>query len=421
MIDRRLKLKFAFAAALLCATLCAGCGVKEAVPETVLSDAVSLSSAPAEEQARVAAPPPAPVFTNIIAANEDKLSASIDKICSSYGVLGGSVAAFEHDEIIYNHSYGTASISRGTKADINTKYRIASISKVPTMMLAMTLVEQDKLSLDDDVAQLLSPNLQNFAYPNDKATVEMLMSHTSGIVDGGGYVNALNYAPFPPLESVLRGNVFSGSRPGEECVYSNFGMGLVSGIIEQASGEYFYDYARDTLFEPLGVDAAYITDYIEDKNSIASFYNTDPLSWGDMKPLYSQIPKGQMYLLGHGELYISANDLAKIGIILAGDGTYGGVSYLTQQSLDNIHTERAYEEETNATRGLAVQITDDIIEGTRLYGHQGNAYGAISCMFYEPDSERGVVFLTNGASSMRADSMVYAVNDAIVKEVWQYL
>lgn len=32
-------------------------------------------------------------------------------------------------------------------------------------------------------------------------------------------------------------------------------------------------------------------------------------------------------------------------------------------------------------RGLAVQMTEDILDGTTLWGHQGNAYGVISCLF----------------------------------------
>ena len=39
-------------------------------------------------------------------------------------------------------------------------------------------------------------------------------------------------------------------------------------------------------------------------------------------------------------------------------------------------------------------------------------------MFYDRESQRGVVFLTNNASSMRAPSKVYAVNDAVVHTVW---
>ena len=66
-------------------------------------------------------------------------------------------------------------------------------------------------------------------------------------------------------------------------------------------------------------------------------------------------------------------------------------------------------------------MSDDIIDGVQLWGHQGNAYGVISCMFYDRESQKGVVFLTNNASSARAPSKVYAVNDAIIKSVWEFI
>ncbi|WP_312640902.1 serine hydrolase [Hydrogenoanaerobacterium sp.] len=366
-------------------------------------------------------------FTNTIANNKAELDLAINRISEQYGVKGCSIAVWEHDTIVYSHSYGVASIRQMQQnavkkpASQSTKYRVASISKVVTTMLAMTLQEQGKLSLDMDIAALVNENLQNSFYPDDNATIEMLMTHTSGIIDGAGYTRALNMTPFPSLDVVLQRNNFSGSKPGTAYSYSNFGMGLVAGAVEKLSGKHFYDYARDTLFEPLGADAAFITDYIKDKDSIAAFSSTDPLSWGSMAELYGQIPLGQMYLLGQGELYISADDLARIGIILSGDGTYEGKRYLKQETLKNIHTPRVYDSVTNVTRGLAVQISPDIIEGVTLYGHQGNAYGAISCLFYDPVTKRGAVFLTNGASAKRAESQIYAVNDAIVKQIWQYL
>ena len=83
------------------------------------------------------------------------------------------------------------------------------------------------------------------------------------------------------------------------------------------------------------------------------------------------------------------------------------VQFLSQQALEQMHTPLVYDPQTNTTRGLAVQMTEDILDGTTLWGHQGNAYG--------------VVFLNNRASQMRTESKVYAVNDAVVKAIWQYL
>lgn len=381
-------------------------------------------------------PPQEPeyVYRNTFEQNYDIINETVDKIAEKYGVMGCSVSAFEKDRIVYTHSYGVARYNglvkngekwsyTGTKsfADEDTKYRVASISKLVTTVLAMQLVDKGKLSLEDDIAQIINPALQNPYYPETSTTLEMLMSHTSGIVDGGGWEYAVSHVPFPSLDKVIRHGIFSGDFPGDKYCYSNIGIGLVSGAIEQASGKRFYDQARDALFEPMGIDAAYITDYINDRGKIAELRQADPLSWGKMAPIYSaNIPLGQMYLLGHGELYISAADLSRIAIILSGDGTYDGKRYLTQESIDSIHCERVHDPETNTTRGLAVQITSDILDGVTLYGHQGNAYGAVSCVFYDPEKACGVVFLSNGASSSRTEDNIFSINDAIIKALWKY-
>ena len=120
------------------------------------------------------------------------------------------------EEIVYTHSYG---IARGNQpADDNTKYRIASISKAVTAALAMHPVDQGKLSLEDHLASI-HPALQNPAYPDDPATLQMLLTHTSGIIDGAGYNRAISRGIFPSLDVVMQSNNFSGSRPGERYSY----------------------------------------------------------------------------------------------------------------------------------------------------------------------------------------------------------
>ena len=394
------------------------------ISETVDLNAVnSIQIEPILSQGEEPFQDPEYVYQNTFEENCDAVDNAVDKIAKAYGAMGCSVAAFEKDRIVYTHSYGTAryDINTATPACEDTKYRVASISKLVTTVLAMKLVDEGKLNLEDDIAELVNPALKNPYYPESKTTIEMLMTHTSGIVDGGGWEYANSHIPFPSLDKVIKHGIFSGERPGEKYCYSNIGIGLISGAVEQASGKRFYDYANDALFEPMGIDAGYMTDYIDDRGNIAELREADPLSWGEMKPYYdTNIPLGQMYLLGQGELYISAPDLARIAMILAGDGTYEGERYLTQESIDNIHTEHSYDPATNVTRGLTVQITSDIVEGVTLYGHQGNAYGAISCVFYDVEAECGIVFLSNGASSKRTENNIYGINDAIINELWKY-
>lgn len=381
---------------------------------------------PAAESIAVSAQPvslPA-APTNHIAGNEDKLDAALDEICQQYGVKACSAAAFEGEQIVYTHSYGKA---RGdTPADENTKYRVASISKAVTAMLAMHLVDEGKLSLDMDIADI-HPDLQNPYYPDSTTTLEMLLTHTSGIVDGAGYNWAISQSVFPSLDQVLQYSNFSGSAPGEQYAYTNFGMGLVSAAIEYATGQPFRSYAQQVLFEPLGLDAGFLTDDIDDPQTIAVLGSVDPLDWGKMEKAYARIPVGQMYLLGQGELYISAKDLARIAMILAGDGSFLPAgsdtrqTFLSAETLEEMHTPKVYDEATNTTRGLALQMSDEIVDGVTLWGHQGNAYGVISCLFYDRESHKGLAFLTSSASQMRAENKIYAVNDAAVRAVWEYL
>src|SRR5690625_5901070 len=66
-------------------------------------------------------------------------------------------------------------------------FRIASISKSFTATALMQLVEQKKLSLQDDVSDLIGFEIRNPRYPNKVITLEMLLSHTSSLNDSEGY------------------------------------------------------------------------------------------------------------------------------------------------------------------------------------------------------------------------------------------
>ena len=67
-------------------------------------------------------------------------------------------------------------------------------------------------------------------------------------------------------------------------------------------------------------------------------------------------------------------------------------------------------------------MTEDILDGTTLWGHQGNALRrGLLLVFTTATPARAWSFLNNRASQMRTESKVYAVNDAVVKAIWQYL
>ena len=354
-------------------------------------------------------------------SNQTDIAADFINICKNYSTTGMSLAVFKGQDIIYSLSYGTADKAAGIAANIHTKYRIASISKTITAILAMQLVSEGKLDLDADISDYIGFKLRSPAFPETAVTTRHLLTHTSGIFDSNSFETAANTKVAPSLEYVFKSNCHTGNKPGNTYLYSNLGAGIVSGVIEGAANARFYDYAETKLFDLLGLDAAFIRTQISDTDNIAQIYSGGGLGCNvktrSTQERYANIPIGQMYLLGQGDLMISAVDLAKFGIILAGNGTYNGIRVLPADYVDEMN--RVQFRDNNVKRGLALSITDDLVSGREMRGHPGQAYGMVAGLYYDPDDQTGIAFLTNGCSVSKNSFGIYEINDAIVKYTYQ--
>ena len=199
----------------------------------------------------------------------------------------------------------------------------------------------------------------------------------------------------------------------------------MSGVIESAAGERFLDYTGGKVFAPMGIDAAYSYTNIRDKGRVANIYAGSALAvnmpaWSNMNVKYTGLPLGQLYALGHGDLFISAPDLCRFAQIMAGCPQEGEALSLSPEYLRLMQEVQYREGEGVETvlRGLGTQITDYLIQGRRMVGHQGNAYGSICGMFFDPEDHTGFVFLTNGVWGGKDEAGIYYVNREIAQAVY---
>ncbi|MCL2033926.1 MAG: beta-lactamase family protein [Oscillospiraceae bacterium] len=368
-----------------------------------------------------------PIYKNTMQANSALLHETLDALAEKHGAVGMSIAAFEHDRIVFRHTYGMQNIEENIPTESKTKYRVASISKLVTSALAMMLEDSTGFSIDDDLSYLY-PYMRNPYFADEPVTTRHLITHTSGLIDARPYMDVAKHLRFPSLRAVsLAPGMWLDRKPGTAYEYSNFGMGVVAGVIEAKTGERFYDYAKRVLFDPLSIDAGYSMHLIKNPHLVANIYNqsgqltAEPGRWTNMDAVYASIPVGEMYMLGHGDLFISAEDLAVIGVILAGDGTYGGRRYISQKALSQMNTTMFIDSNAGVARGLGTFAATDIFKKGTVYGHQGNAYGMISGMFYDPATKTGVVLLSNGCSLKTGEQWIYDINRDVMKEVWRYL
>ncbi len=368
--------------------------------ETV-SDSVAMSEVPYETAEQVVYGPDTKGFTE-----------RLNKIYTDYGITGMSVALFRDGEIIHTENIGYSDAETKALCTDNTRYRIASTSKLISTMVLMTLYDEGKIELDSSLTD--ATGIKYDRYNKEKVKLWHLLTHTAGIIDTYVYELAISYKY--KIDYILS-SAHSGYEPGTMYNYSNFGAGTIGAIVEKLTGEYFHDYADRALFKPLGMDAGYLIDLIEDKESCATLYDYDGEvfhvpTWKRNRKYYESFGLGNSYMAAQCELIITASDLARLGIILSGDGTLNGETVLSEKAVEAIN--KSYFSAPDFDMGLNVRIYDNLIDGRTIYGHPGNALGAITGLYYDRSDGTGVAFVTNRCSTVKDDNGFYkAIKDTL--------
>ena len=187
----------------------------------------------------------------------DTLPAFVDGVMAqqiaSREVVSAVVTVVHQGEIVLNRAYGFADFENRVPADGETTlYRPGSISKMFTWIALMQLIEQGRVSLDDDVNQHIDFEIP--AFQGQPITVLDLYRHTPGMSDVGGFTTTdeadlIYHAQWTRENLPERVQV-----PGVEAAYSNWGTSLAGYIVEQVTGEDFASYTERHIFEPLGID-----------------------------------------------------------------------------------------------------------------------------------------------------------------------
>ncbi len=399
--------------------------------------------------------------STIIKSKQDLTSALLSKKLEAIlnnperPLSGLSVVVVKAGKIVYNDNFGMRKIDQENPAsslpvNANTKFRIASISKMGSAIAIMQLAEKGKIDLDKDASSYLGFKLRNPHYPDIPITVRMLLSHTSSLRDADNY----SFPPTESMEQVLspggkhwnNGIHWASSSeelqdlaPGKYFYYSNLAFGLLGTIIEATSGERFDRYMRTNILLPLGCNASYnVQDFsAADLNNLSVLYrkrdSTD--QWNPKGTWYAQVddyhggpptaPEGaETYVPGknaswlspQGGLRISAMDLSKIMRMFMNKGEFNGVRILSPESVNTIFTSQwKYDQEkgNGDTYGglmLSYGLSSIILSNTGgdrllrdcnipMVGHIGDANGLLSCMFMDRDSKDGFICILSGTGA----------------------
>jgi len=179
---------------------------------------------------------------------KEKLSNYLDSLFVHHKVMG-SFAIAENDRPTFIKVVGFSDVEKQQKANLNTQYRIGSISKTFTAVLVMKAVEDKKLSLDKKLSDFY-PEIPNA----DKITIENLLQHRTGIHNLTNEAEYWQYNTKPQTESNLVGIIKkykSDFDPGSKYAYSNSNYILLGFILEKVYKKSYAELIKAKITKPL--------------------------------------------------------------------------------------------------------------------------------------------------------------------------
>ena len=168
----------------------------------------------------------------------------------------GVIAVVQRGKHRKVHTFGVRNIKSGLPMRVDDRMRIASAAKAFSGAVALSLVSEGKLSLNDTIGELLPELPEAWS----EVTLRQLLNHTSGIPDFSltpEFEEALlaSLTKAPPPEDLLsfvedEDLLFD---PGSEYHYSNSDNIVVALMVEAATGESYEDQLRERVYKPLGL------------------------------------------------------------------------------------------------------------------------------------------------------------------------
>ncbi len=324
------------------------------------------------------------------------------------GQFNGNALIIENGEIVFRGTFGISNFNPVDSLELNSVFRLGSVSKQFTAMGIMILKDQGKLSYDQDIREFI-PEL-----PYTGITIRHLLNHTSGLPDYARIMDA-HWKPglaYDNPERFISGNedilkmlcAYKPPvhfKPGEKWEYSNTGYNLLATLISRASERPFNDYLQEHIFKPAGMSNTSVYKYIpgfdeQMPNRVfgfgTKFNGTDRFSTDShyLNPAY-----------GEGGIYSTLEDLMKWDSLLYTN------ALISKQTLEEAFTPGLLNngDQTDYGFGWFIDISPN---GKKVVKHMGGWAGFLTNMYREIEENNCIITLTNN------NSRYYNMDDGLI-------
>jgi CubicO group peptidase (beta-lactamase class C family) len=307
----------------------------------------------------------------------DEADTFLQSEMQKHQIAGLSLMVIKSGRQVKAAGYGVANLELNVPATTNTVYEIGSVTKQFTAAGILLLAQDGKLSLDDKI----SAHLKDTPASWSNITVRHLLTHTSGItnytgLDGFELRRHLTQAQF--IREI--GKYPLAFQPGDKWSYCNSGFSLLGYIIENVSGTNYWEFQRERIFKPLGMEATRDRNpHVVILNRASGYELTNHVSINrdyDLTDIFSA-----------GAIVSTVADMAKWDAALNGD------ALLTAASKQAMWTPAKLNDGKIKNYGFGWFL--DPYKGHKSIGHNGATSGFSAAIQRFPDDALAVIILSN--------------------------
>lgn len=210
-------------------------------------------------------------------------------------------------ELAYGKGLGLRDVAASAPADLDTAFRIASMTKSFTALSILKLRDEGRLSLEDPVARHVK-ELAGLPYPTrDTAplTLRQLLTHSEGFPEDNPWGDRQLAVGDDVLARWMSAGIPFATPPGTAYEYSNYGFAILGQVVTRVSGLRYRDYVEQNILRPLGMTSTRWDATAVPAGHLAKGYQWKDSAWKE-EPLLADGAFGAM-----GGLITTGHDLAR--------------------------------------------------------------------------------------------------------------
>jgi CubicO group peptidase (beta-lactamase class C family) len=219
--------------------------------------AIAPHAAQTQESAAKRALPAAPAACASGGAAFAPIDAMLESAAASGHFPGAILGVMSRGRLLHCKALGVSDLDSKRPVDVDTVFRIASMTKSVTGLAVLQLRDRGKLALTDNASRWI-PELPRTTPPAQDRPIRLLdlLAHTAGFVTDdpwGDRQLPLSDAAFAKL---IAAGVPRARVPGIAYEYSNYGYALLGRVVTRSSGTHYQDYVQRELLQPLGMTSS---------------------------------------------------------------------------------------------------------------------------------------------------------------------